>query len=85
VATPVEVVGLSGIRQEGSADYVTLWHELVGETLKYRSGHKNLLQDPELDSWTVIGIDNDNREFHGLDPRTGFDHGVVSSTTVVVP
>ena len=23
-----------------------------------------LLQDPELDSWTVIGIDNDNRQHH---------------------
>jgi RHS repeat-associated protein len=56
-------------------DFVTMWHELVGETLKYRAGHQNLLHNPDLDSRTVIKIENEIRAVHGMNPRTGADHG----------
>jgi RHS repeat-associated protein len=56
-------------------DFVTMWHELVGETLKYRAGHQNLLHNPGLDSRTVIKIENEIRAAQGMNPRTGADHG----------
>ena len=62
---------LNGSRQP---DFVTMWHELIGETLKYRTGHADLLRDPGLDSRTVIKIENEIRAFHEMSPRTGADH-----------
>ena len=62
-------------------DSVTMWHELIGETLKYRSGHQALLGDPALDSRTVIKIENEIRAFRNMNPRTGTDHG---STVITV-
>jgi len=56
-------------------DFVTMYHELVGETLKYRRGNGNLLKDFLLDSRTVIKIENEIRQFHHMNPRTGADHG----------
>jgi RHS repeat-associated protein len=56
-------------------DFVTMWHELIGETLKYRAGHQNLRNNPALDSRTVIKIENEIRAVHGMNPRTGADHG----------
>ncbi len=56
-------------------DFVTMWHELVGETLKYRAGHQNLLRNSDLDNRTVIKIENEIRAFHGMNQRTGADHG----------
>lgn len=53
-----------------------MYHELVGETLKYRAGYGNLRRDPTLDSRTVIKIENEIRQFHGMNPRTGADHGM---------
>ncbi|MCZ2155102.1 MAG: hypothetical protein LC114_14590 [Bryobacterales bacterium] len=54
---------------------MTMWHELIGETLKYRAGHQSLQNDPALDSLTVIKIENEIRAVHGMNPRTGADHG----------
>jgi RHS repeat-associated protein len=62
-------------------DFVTMWHELLGETLKYRAGHQSLLHNPALDSRTVIKIENEIRAVHGMSPRTGADHG---NTTITV-
>jgi RHS repeat-associated protein len=64
-----------GVYQGVQPDFVSMWHELVGETLKYRAGHADLLRDPILDSRTVIKIENEIRAFHGMNPRTGADHG----------
>ncbi len=36
-----------------AADFVTMWHELMGETMKYRAGNQNLLNNPALDNRTV--------------------------------
>jgi RHS repeat-associated protein len=58
-------------------DWVAMYHELVGETLKYRAGY-TYLQDPRnaiLDSNTVIKIENELRNSQGMYPRTGSDHG----------
>ncbi len=63
------------VYQGRQPDFVTMWHELIGETLKYRAGHQNLLRDSALDSRTVIKIENEIRAFHDMNPRTGEDHG----------
>jgi hypothetical protein len=52
-----------------------MWHELMGETLKYRAGDYYLQSNPILDSKRVISIENETRSAHGLPPRTGADHG----------
>ena len=62
--------------QGSQPDFLTMWHELVGETLKYRNGFKYLQQNPALDNRTVIKIENEIRQFHGMNPRTGADHGM---------
>jgi RHS repeat-associated protein len=59
-------------------DYVAMWHELVGETRKYRTAFQNLRKDPVLDSKTIIEIENECRAFHGMDPRTGSGHGNIT-------
>ncbi|MCX6621568.1 MAG: RHS repeat-associated core domain-containing protein [Acidobacteria bacterium] len=64
-----------GVYHGVQPDFVTMWHELMGETLKYRAGHQNLLNNPTLDSRTIIKIENEIRAFHGMNPRTGADHG----------
>lgn len=56
-------------------DDIAAYHEVVGETLKFRAGHANLLNDPFLDSSTVIKIENELRDSLGMYPRTGSDHG----------
>jgi hypothetical protein len=56
-------------------DSVAMYHELVGETLKYRAGHTALQMNPGLDSRTVIKIENELRQSLGMYPRTGSDHG----------
>jgi hypothetical protein len=56
-------------------DYIDMWHELIGETLKYRSGYTYLQKNPALDSQRVIAIENETRRMHGLPPRTRADHG----------
>jgi hypothetical protein len=52
-----------------------MWHELVGETLKYRAGNQHLRGNADLDNRTIIKIENEIRAFHGMSPRTGADHG----------
>jgi hypothetical protein len=59
-----------------------MWHELIGETLKYRGSTvpgypspQQLRRDPSLDSRTVIKIENEIRTYHQMAPRTGADHG----------
>jgi RHS repeat-associated protein len=64
-----------GVYQGRSPDFVTMYHELVGETLKYRAGHESLQNDPVRDSKTVIKIENEIRAFHNMNPRTGVGHG----------
>ena len=64
-----------GVYQGVEPDFVTMWHELMGETLKYRAGHQNLQRNPDLDSRTVIKIENEIRAVHEMNPRTGTDHG----------
>jgi len=56
-------------------DFISMWHELMGETLKYRAGETYLQNNPALDSRRVIAIENETRQAHGLPPRTGADHG----------
>ncbi len=63
------------VYQGREPDFVSMYHELVGETLKYRAGYGYLRKDPALDSRTVIKIENEIRQFHGMNPRTGADHG----------
>jgi len=63
------------VYQGREPDLVTMYHELIAETLKYRAGHGYLRQNPVLDSKTVIKIENEIRRFHGMIPRTGADHG----------
>jgi hypothetical protein len=65
----------NAVYQGVQPDFVTMWHELIGETLKYRAGHQNLLHNPDLDSRTIIKIENEIRAVHGMNPRTGADHG----------
>ena len=63
-------------RMKGSfPDFVAMYHEVAGETLKYRAGHEYLQNNPQLDSRTVIKIENEFRESQGMYPRTGSDHG----------
>jgi len=64
-----------GVYQGVEPDWMTMWHELVGETLKYRAGHEYLQHNPDLDSRTVIKIENEDRADHDMNPRTGADHG----------
>jgi RHS repeat-associated protein len=64
-----------GVYQGVEPDFITMWHELVGETLKYRAGHGDLLHNPDLDNRTVIKIENEMRAVQGMNPRTGADHG----------
>jgi RHS repeat-associated protein len=70
-----EVLTPFGTMRGSEPDFVSMYHELVGETLKYRAGHGNLLNDPILDSNTVIKIENELRNSQGMYPRTGSDHG----------
>ncbi len=71
----VEVLTPYGVMRGSEPDSVALYHELVGETLKYRAGHTSLQMNPELDSRTVIKIENELRRSAGMYPRTGSDHG----------
>jgi hypothetical protein len=64
-----------GVYQGVAPDFVNMYHELVGETLKYRVGYESLQNDPARDSRTVIKIENEIRDFHHMNPRTGADHG----------
>jgi len=68
--------GGKGVYQGWQPDFVTMYHELVGETLKYRAGYGYLRRNPTLDDRTVIKIENEIRQFHGMNPRTGADHGM---------
>jgi RHS repeat-associated protein len=77
----VDIFCCGGTGKGIEPDFVTMWHELLGETLKYRSGHQTLLRNPALDSRTVIKIENEIRAVHGMSPRTGADHG---QTTITV-
>lgn len=74
--TQVWCCGGKAVYQGWQPDFVTMYHELVGETLKYQEGHGNLRQDGTLDNRTVIKIENEIRQFHGMNPRTGADHGM---------
>lgn len=56
-------------------DFISMWHELIGETLKFRAGDTYLQNNPALDNKRVIAIENETRQVHGLPPRTGADHG----------
>lgn len=68
-------------RMKGSEpDFVAIFHEVAGETLKYRTGHFSLQINPDLDSRTVINIENKFRNSLGMYPRTGSDHGAASVT-----
>jgi RHS repeat-associated protein len=67
--------GGNTVYQGWSPDFVNMYHELIGETMKYRKGNGNLLGDPGLDSRTVIKIENEIRAYHRMNPRTGSDHG----------
>lgn len=69
-----------GVYQGVAPDFVTMWHELMGETLKYRAGHQNLQGNADLDSRTVIKIENEIRAVHEMNPRTGTDHGATVIT-----
>jgi RHS repeat-associated protein len=71
----VQVSTPYGVIKVPSPDFVTLYHETVGETLKYRAGHASLQANPMLDSSTVIKIENELRESLGMYSRTGSDHG----------
>jgi hypothetical protein len=53
-----------------------MYHEHLGETLKYHAGYGYLHNNPTLDNRTVIKIENEIRQFHGMSPRTGADHGM---------
>ena len=64
-----------GVYQGRAPDFTNAYHELVGETMKYRAGHGDLLGNPALDSETVIRIENEVRDFHLMPARTGTDHG----------
>lgn len=61
-------------------DFITMLHELLGETLQYRAGHGNLRNDSALNNRTVIKAENEIRAFHNMNPRTGSGHGVSSIT-----
>lgn len=74
--TQVWCCGGKAVYQGWQPDFVTMYHELVGETLKYRAGYGYLRKDLTLDSRTVIKIENEIRQFHGMSPRTGADHGM---------
>ncbi len=74
--TQVWCCGGKGVYRGWQPDFVTMYHELVGETLKYRAGYGYLHKDPTLDNRTVIKIENEIRQFHGMSPRTGADHGM---------
>jgi hypothetical protein len=79
----VEVTDGEHIFNDTEPDYISMWHELVGETRKYRTGFE-YLRGPKnaiRDSRTVIKIENEARAFQGMNPRTGADHG---STTITV-
>jgi len=72
----------NSVYQGVQPDFVTMWHELIGETAKYRAGSlpgypspQQLRRDPSLDSRTVIKIENEIRAYHEMAPRTGADHG----------
>jgi hypothetical protein len=71
----VEVSTPYGLMRGSEPDSVAMYHELVGETLKYRAGHTALQMNPGLDSRTVIKIENELRQSLGMYPRTGSDHG----------
>jgi RHS repeat-associated protein len=73
--TGVEVSTPYGLIKVPEPDFVALYHEAVGETLKYRAGHESLQANPVLDSRTVIKIENELRQSLGMYPRTGSDHG----------
>jgi hypothetical protein len=79
--TQVWCCGGKGVYQGAQPDFVTMWHELVGETLKYRAGNQHLRGNSDLDNRTIIKIENEIRAFHGMNPRTGADHG---STVITV-
>jgi len=71
-----QVAGQAFIYQGRQPDFVTMYHELVGGTLKYRAGQSQLRSDSATDNQTVIKIENEIRQFHGMSPRTGTDHGL---------
>lgn len=68
--------GGKGVYRGRAPDFVNAYHELVGETLKYRAGYEYLRKNPTLDSNTVIKIENDIRDFHQMPHRTGSGHGM---------
>ena len=78
--TQVWCAGGKGVCQGRQPDFVTMHHELLGETLKYRLGYGHLRNNPVLDSKTAIKIENEIRQFHGMSPRTGADHGLTVIT-----
>jgi hypothetical protein len=79
----VKVYGPGGSEVVGrEPDFVTMAHELFGETLKYRAGFEFLRNDPVQDSRIVIDKENETRQFHGLPYRTGSDH---DNITTVAP
>jgi len=57
-------------------DYMKMYHELIGETLKYRAGYEHLFNNSTLDNRTIIKIENEMRQSRGMYPRTGADHGI---------
>ena len=71
----VEVSTPYGLIKVPEPDFAAMYHEAVGESLKYRAGHENLQSNPQLDSRTVIKIENEFRQSLGMYPRTGSDHG----------
>jgi RHS repeat-associated protein len=56
-------------------EFMTMWHELMGETMKYRAGYEMLLATKPFDSDVVIATENYSRAAHGMPQRTGADHG----------
>jgi hypothetical protein len=71
----------NAVYQGRQPHFVTMYHELIGETLKYRSGYEYLRTNHSgLDSRTVIKIENEIRLFHNMNPRTGADHGATVIT-----
>jgi RHS repeat-associated protein len=63
--------------QGAQPGFITMWHELMGETMKYRAGYEMLLRNRQFDSDAVIAIENYSRAAQGMPPRTGADHGPV--------
>jgi hypothetical protein len=58
------------IFSDTAPDYVNMWHELVGETRKYRAAFRNLQKNTVLENKTVIKIENEIRAFHQMYQRT---------------